>query len=52
MNGKRVLSPVSVNKPAGAYSVPVTVTSLTPGTYVVQITTFGYKKIGATFIKL
>jgi hypothetical protein len=47
-----VLTPIEVNKPAGAYSVPVTVSRLTPGTYVVQISTFGYKKIAATFIKL
>ncbi len=52
MNGKRVLPTLSVNKPAGAYSVPVTVTGLTPGTYVVQVSTFGYKKLAATFIKL
>jgi hypothetical protein len=52
MNGKRVLPPLQINKPAGAYSVPVTVSSLLPGSYVVQVSTFGYKKIGATFIKL
>lgn len=52
MSGKAVLSPLMVDKPAGAYSVPVTVSSLKPGTYAVQITTFGYKKISAKFIKL
>lgn len=52
MSGKRVLPPLQVNKPAGAYSVPVTVSRLMPGSYVVQVSTFGYKKLGATFIKL
>lgn len=52
MNGKRVLPPLQVSKPAGAYSVPVNVSRLLPGSYVVQVSTFGYKKLGATFIKL
>ena len=52
MNGKRVIAPITVNKPAGAYSVAVTVSQLLPGSYVVQISTFGYKKIAATFIKM
>ena len=52
MNGRSVMSPMKISKPAGAFTVPVTVSKLTPGTYVVQISTFGYKKLGATFIKL
>jgi hypothetical protein len=52
MNGRRVLPTLKINKPAGAYSVPVTVSRLLPGSYVVQVSTFGYKKLGATFIKL
>ncbi len=51
MNGKTVLPKMEVNKPAGAYSVPITVTKLRPGSYVIQVSTFGYKKMATTFIK-
>jgi P2-related tail formation protein len=52
MTGKIVLPKMEVNKPAGAYSVPVTVSRLMPGSYVIQVSTFGYKKMATTFIKL
>ena len=51
MTGKTVLPKMEVNKPAGAYSVPVTISRLTPGSYVIQVSTFGYKKMATTFIK-
>jgi Domain of unknown function (DUF4832)/Secretion system C-terminal sorting domain/PKD domain len=51
MTGKAVLPKMEVNKPAGAYSVPVTVSKLTPGSYVIQVSTFGFKKVATTFIK-
>ena len=51
MTGKVVLAKMEVNKPAGAYSVPVTVSKLTPGSYVIQVSTFGFKKVATTFIK-
>ena len=52
MNGKRVLPTITADKPAGAYSLPINVFGLRPGTYVIQASTFGFKKLGATFIKL
>jgi hypothetical protein len=52
MNGKRVLPMITADKPAGAYSLPINVFGLRPGTYVIQASTFGFKKLGATFIKL
>jgi len=52
MNGKKVLPTINADKPAGAYSLPINVVGLSPGTYVIQASTFGYKKLSATFIKL
>ena len=52
MNGKKVMPVTNVDKPAGAYSVQVIVSGLKPGTYVIQASTFGFKTLGATFIKL
>jgi len=52
MNGKKVLPTLNVDKPAGSYSVQIDVSALKPGTYVIQASTFGYKKLGATFIKM
>ena len=52
MNGKKVMQTINADKPAGAYSVQIDVSVLKPGTYVIQASTFGYKKLGATFIKM
>jgi hypothetical protein len=52
MSGKVVLPTMMVNKPAGAYSVSVSVKGLPPASYVIQVSTFGYKKMATTFIKL
>jgi P2-related tail formation protein len=52
ITGKTVLPATVVNKPAGAYSLPVTVSGLTPGSYVIRVSTFGRKKMAATFLKL
>ncbi len=52
MSGKMVLPPVIVNKPTGAFTTTIDVTRLKPGTYVVQIASFGRKKMTTKFLKL
>ncbi len=52
MNGRMVMPTTNVDKPAGAYSVQLNVSALKPGSYVIQASTFGFKKLGATFIKM
>ena len=52
MAGKMVLPPVVVNKPTGAFTTTIDVTRLKPGTYIVQIASFGKKKVTTKFLKL
>jgi hypothetical protein len=52
MAGKMVIAPMVINKPTGAFTVTVNITTLKPGTYVVQVGSFGRKKMTAKFIKL
>ena len=52
LSGKRVVPPVVVNKPVGAFTTSIDVTRLKPGTYIVQIASFGKKKITAKFLKM
>jgi hypothetical protein len=44
MSGKAVLPTMLVNKPAGSYSVPVSVVGLTPAGYVIQVSTLVTRK--------
>ena len=52
MSGQKVLASTSVTKPAGAFTVTIPVSQLRPGSYVVGITTIGYKRISTNFLKL
>ena len=52
MSGKMVLPPAIVNKPTGAFTTTIDITRLKPGTYVVQIASFGKKKMTTKFLKL
>ena len=52
MTGRRIQSPVVVNKPQGAYTVTLDVSKLRPGNYVVEAVFDGQnKKVTTKFIK-
>jgi hypothetical protein len=52
VTGKKVLPAVLADKPATPYSIPVDITKLLRGVYVVSIFMPGQKMLSATFIKL
>jgi hypothetical protein len=52
LSGKQVLPITEVTKPQGVYTTPVDVSSLTPGTYVLEVLVNKSNKTVSKFLKL
>lgn len=52
IGGRQVLPVSIVDKPAGAFTTSLDVSRLKPGTYVIQVASFGKKKMTTKFIKM